>query len=103
MSLGLVGVGCEPDRTGFDDFIAVGVAAHWQHAAAFVYLSPRSASGGTALLLSQPGQPAVSLTDGRFRDGAALWAHDGRRIAFQAYRDSTWQIWTVAADGSRNR
>jgi Tol biopolymer transport system component/imidazolonepropionase-like amidohydrolase len=27
------------------------------------------------------------------------WSPDGRRIAFQAYRDSTWQIWTVDADG----
>ena len=31
------------------------------------------------------------------------WSPDGRRIAFQAYRDSTWNIWTVAADGSSLR
>jgi Tol biopolymer transport system component len=27
------------------------------------------------------------------------WSPDSRRIAFQAYRDSTWQIWTITADG----
>ena len=28
------------------------------------------------------------------------WSPDGRRIAFQAYRSGTWQIWTVSADGT---
>jgi Tol biopolymer transport system component/imidazolonepropionase-like amidohydrolase len=28
------------------------------------------------------------------------WSPDGRRLAFQAYRSSTWSIWTVNADGS---
>src|SRR4029077_9967291 len=28
------------------------------------------------------------------------WSPDGRRIAFQGYRDTTWQIWTVNADGT---
>src|SRR4029453_18179292 len=28
------------------------------------------------------------------------WSPDGRRIAFQSYRDGMWRIWTVAPDGS---
>jgi len=28
------------------------------------------------------------------------WSPDGRRIAFQAYRTTTWQIWMVNADGT---
>ena len=28
------------------------------------------------------------------------WSPDGRRIAFQAYRSGTWNIWTVGADGA---
>ena len=54
-----------------------------------VLLSSRAsagAAGATALLLSQAGQPARPLTDGRFRDGAALFAHDGQRIAFTSNR-----------------
>jgi dipeptidyl aminopeptidase/acylaminoacyl peptidase len=52
----------------------------------WVMLSPRP-SGTTALLLqAQPGQPARLLTDGRFRDGTALFAHDGQRIAFTSNR-----------------
>ena len=31
------------------------------------------------------------------------WSPDGRRIVFQAYRSSTWNIWTVAADGTALR
>jgi Tol biopolymer transport system component/imidazolonepropionase-like amidohydrolase len=28
------------------------------------------------------------------------WSPDGRRLAFQAYRDSTWNIWAINADGT---
>jgi Tol biopolymer transport system component len=28
------------------------------------------------------------------------WSPDGRRIAFQSYRDGMWRIWSVAPDGS---
>ena len=28
------------------------------------------------------------------------WSPDGTRIAFQGYRDSTWNIWTIKPDGS---
>src|SRR5262245_27467542 len=28
-----------------------------------------------------------------------VWSPDGRRLAFQSYRDGTWRIWTSAADG----
>jgi len=28
------------------------------------------------------------------------WAPDGKRIAFQSYRDGMWRIWSIAPDGS---
>ncbi|MGA8706661.1 MAG: prolyl oligopeptidase family serine peptidase [Steroidobacteraceae bacterium] len=56
------------------------------HDSGFAYLSPRP-SGGSALLLQlRAGQPAVDLTDDRWRAGTALWAHDGRRLAFSSNR-----------------
>jgi dipeptidyl aminopeptidase/acylaminoacyl peptidase len=60
--------------------------APW-NAQGFVYLSPRDGGEHTALLWqAQAGQPATALTDGKFRDGAALWSHDGQRIAFSSNR-----------------
>jgi dipeptidyl aminopeptidase/acylaminoacyl peptidase len=76
------------EQQSFEPEGVLAAAVEPQHADDFAYLSPRTAGGGTALLLSQPGQPAVSLTDGRFRDGAALWAHDGQRVAFSSNRSS---------------
>ncbi len=35
------------------------------------------------------------LTDGAQPD----WSPDGKRLAFQSYRDGTFQVWTVGADG----
>ncbi len=58
------------------------------HGDAFMYLSPRSGGQGTALLLQQDGQLALPLTDGTFRDSAAIWAHDGKRIAFSSNRSA---------------
>ena len=46
-----------------------GLAAAVERSTPMTSLICRRAAEG---LLSQPGQPAVSLTDGRFRDGAAL-------------------------------
>lgn len=48
------------------------------------------ASGGTAR----------RIIDEYYDARQPVWAPDGRRIAFQAFRDGTWRIWTVHPDGS---
>jgi len=58
------------------------------HGNTFLYLSPRGGGQGTTLLLQQEGRLALPLTDGTFRDGAAIWAHDGKRIAFSSNRNA---------------
>src|ERR1700730_8511541 len=55
---------------------------------------------GTLWTMSAQGGAATSITDIFLDARQPSWSPDGRRIAFQAYRDSTWQIWTVNADGT---
>jgi dipeptidyl aminopeptidase/acylaminoacyl peptidase len=85
----------EREQRSFDAEPVLAAASQPQHTGAFVYLAPRNDGQGTALLLAQPGGPSVPLTDGSARDGAALWAHDGQRIAFSSNRG--------AAPGSEER
>ena len=54
---------------------------------------------GTLWTLPAAGGTATAITDIFLDARQPSWSPDGKRIAFQAYRDSTWQIWTVAADG----
>ncbi len=76
----------EREQLSFDAEAVLAAAAQPQHAGAFVYLAPRNGGQGSSLLLAQPGKPGVALTDGSARDGAAIWAHDGQRIAFSSNR-----------------
>jgi len=76
----------EREQLSFDAAGVLAAAAQPQHAGGFVYLAPRGGGQGASLLLTQPGQPGVPLTDGSARDGAAIWAHDGQRIAFSSNR-----------------
>lgn len=46
------------------------------------------------------GGPAVALTDPFGDARQPAWSPDGRRIAFQAYWDGNYHVWSVAADGS---
>src|SRR5436853_3316337 len=55
---------------------------------------------GTLWTLPAGGGDAKAITDISLDVRQPAWSPDGRRIAFQAYRTSTWQIWTVNADGS---
>jgi Tol biopolymer transport system component/imidazolonepropionase-like amidohydrolase len=55
---------------------------------------------GTLWTLPADGGQATAITDIFLDARQPSWSPDGRRLAFQAYRDSTWQIWVVNADGS---
>jgi Tol biopolymer transport system component/imidazolonepropionase-like amidohydrolase len=54
---------------------------------------------GTLWTMPAEGGAATAITDIFLDARQPSWSPDGRRIAFQAYRDTTWQIWTIAADG----
>jgi Tol biopolymer transport system component/imidazolonepropionase-like amidohydrolase len=54
---------------------------------------------GTLWTIPAQGGAATAITDIFLDARQPSWSPDGRRIAFQAYRDTTWQIWTIAADG----
>ena len=58
---------------------------------------------GTLWTMPAEGGAARAITDIFLDARQPSWSPDGRRIAFQAYRDSTWQIWTVNADGQELR
>jgi Tol biopolymer transport system component len=53
--------------------------------------------------LPATGGTARRITDEYGDTRQPAWAPDGRRIAFQSYRDGTWRIWTAAPDGSDAR
>jgi len=55
---------------------------------------------GTLWTMPAQGGAARAITDIFLDARQPSWSPDGRRLAFQAYRDSTWQIWTVNADGT---
>ncbi len=55
---------------------------------------------GTLWTMPAGGGVARPITDISMDARQPSWSPDGRRIAFQAYRTSTWQIWTINADGS---
>ena len=55
---------------------------------------------GALWTLSLDGGRATRILDDGYDAHAPTWSPDGKRIAFQAYRDSTWNIWTIGPDGS---
>jgi Tol biopolymer transport system component/imidazolonepropionase-like amidohydrolase len=55
---------------------------------------------GTLWTLPVTGGAAKPITDVGLDARQPSWSPDGTRLAFQAYRASTWQIWTIKADGT---
>src|SRR5882672_9745156 len=55
---------------------------------------------GTLWTMPAGGGGAKPITDISMDARQPSWSPDSARIAFQAYRSSTWQIWTIKADGT---
>jgi Tol biopolymer transport system component/imidazolonepropionase-like amidohydrolase len=55
---------------------------------------------GSLWTLPREGGAATRITDDLHDARQPAWSPDGRRIAFQSYRNGTWDIWTIAPDGS---
>jgi len=55
---------------------------------------------GTLWTMPASGGVAKPITDIAMDARQPSWSPDGTRLAFQAYRSTTWQIWTMNADGS---
>jgi len=55
---------------------------------------------GTLWTMPAAGGVAKPITDISMDARQPSWSPDSTRIAFQAYRSSTWQIWTIKADGT---
>src|SRR5882672_7828489 len=58
---------------------------------------------GTLWTMPAGGGGAKPITDISMDARQPSWSPDSARIAFQAYRSSTWQIWTIKADGTDPR
>src|SRR5690349_20523422 len=55
---------------------------------------------GGLWILPVGGGAARRISDEYGDDRQPAWSPDGRRIAFQSYRDGTWRIWTCGVDGA---
>jgi Tol biopolymer transport system component/imidazolonepropionase-like amidohydrolase len=58
---------------------------------------------GTLWKMTVSGGKATAITDELGDARQPAFSPDGKRIAFQSYRDGNWHIWTVAPDGSQLR
>jgi Tol biopolymer transport system component/imidazolonepropionase-like amidohydrolase len=55
---------------------------------------------GALWTMNAGGGPATRILEDGYDAHAPTWSPDGQRIAFQGYRDSTWNIWTIDRDGT---
>ena len=58
---------------------------------------------GVIWTLPIQGGAARRLTDDLTEGCQPDWSPDGKQLVFQSYRDGTYQIWTVRADGTDRR
>jgi len=55
---------------------------------------------GTLWVLPSIGGVATAITDYMGDVRQPHWSPDGKRLAFQSYRDGNWHVWSVGMDGS---
>ena len=55
---------------------------------------------GALWTLRADGGRATRILEDGYDARMPAWSPDGERIAFQAYRSTTWNIWTIGRDGS---
>ncbi|MGQ0737255.1 MAG: amidohydrolase, partial [Acidobacteriota bacterium] len=55
---------------------------------------------GALWTLSIDGGSATRILEDGYDARMPAWSPDGQRLAFQAYRSSTWNLWTIKADGT---
>ncbi|WP_109677659.1 DPP IV N-terminal domain-containing protein [Dyadobacter jejuensis] len=55
---------------------------------------------GTIWVVPRAGGKAKPITDGMGDDRQPSWSVDGKRVAFQSFRDGYYHIWAVNSDGT---
>lgn len=108
----MLGVGSVKGHSGGDDEDTVDIEAERVTVTEGTNIAPTSSPDGESIVvdlhgilfrLPREGGHAEPLTDVELEPARPDYAPDGDRIAFQAYADGNFDIWTMAPDGSSLR